>query len=482
MNPSRKWPGLLTGLLVVAVFFEGSGFSLQFLGIRVRSVQLLEIVFLGFLGMLWLLGKWRWQKSPLDYWLLAYLGINFIAIFNSQWQARSVKIFLLLVSLALLYWLVYQLLRTAKDFFLAFAVFLAMGILQVLFGLYQVLAGALNHYRGWRLPIGHMGIVHQEYINSVWGRPYGTQVEPDFYGAICMVFALIFLILYFSKNDMSKKWLLAGAFVSLLGLYFSFVRAAWFVFVWILLLLPFCRKKFSFFRFTCKPALLIIGVAVGAHMIAVHTVPPIRQISQFRFATKVTADMEKNSLRGKAGPFTTSDVSLRNNKKEKENVSLLNNKNVRLLAMRISLWTWSEHPLIGYGPGSFAYVFWRHVYDEATARQRIAEGYLPWTNPCMLFSVLGDTGLLGLFIFLVIAGQVVFLNLKKNAATGPLLAPGAFAIFIGLASLFLSYMITTGLWLPLTWVILGLNIAALKRFPEVNEGTHAELDGVLPCA
>jgi O-antigen ligase len=450
-------------ILIGSVFFEGAGYSFQLLGMRVRSVQVFEVIFLVFLGMFSLFGKWRWRKSPLDFWLLAYLSINFIAIFNSPWKARSVKIFLLLVSLVLLYWLVYQLLRTMKDIFLAFYIFLAMGTLQVLLGLYQVLAGALNYYRGWRLPIGHLGLVHQEYINSVWGRPYGTQVEPDFYGAFCMAFALIFIILYFSKLSISKQWLLAGTIISMIGLYLSFVRASWFFLLLILILLPFFRRKLLFFKFTWKSAVIIIGIAFGAHTIAVNAVPPIKQIIKFRFATKVTAEMKKSTVHGKGRSIIKKDFSQ------------LNVDNIRLLTMRVSLRTWSEHPVIGSGPGSFAFVFWRYAYNEAGARKRIAEGSLPWTNPNIVFTVLGDTGLLGLALFMVIAWKVVILNLKKNAASGLFLAPEAFALFIGLGSLFLSYMITNGLWLPLTWVFLALNIATLH-------GSCAKAGGVSPCA
>lgn len=449
MNPRGKWPGLLAGLLVAAAFFEGSGFSFHVMGFRVRSVQVLEILFIGFLGLLWLLGRWHWRRSPLDYWLLAYLSINLVAIFNSAWKARSLKIFLLLVSLVLLYWLVYQLLRDANDILLAFHVFLAMGALQVLFGIYQVVAGALNHYRGWSLPIGHMGVVHREYIHSVWGRPYGTQVEPDFYGAICMVFALIFIILYFFENGTAKKWFQAGACLSMLGLYFSFVRASWLVFFLVLLALPFFGKRFPAFRLTWKSAVLIIGIAVGIHFFAVNWAPTFRNIHHTRFSTK--------------NPLPPPPTSW-----GRRNLGLgpqLNAQNVRLFTMRISLKTWSEHPVIGNGPGSFGYIFWRSVFDEEKARRFIAEGYLPWTNPSIFFSVLGDTGLIGLFIFLAMAVKFIFLCRAKLAGLSAPPAAQAFALAVGLTALFLSYLVTTGLWLPLTWVFLALAVASQRRFP-----------------
>jgi hypothetical protein len=502
MNSLGKWSGVMAAMLVAAAFFEGAGFSFQILDMRVRSVQVLEIVFLGFLGVLWLSGKWRWQKSPLDFWLLAYLSINFIAIFNSPWQARAVKIFLLLVTLALLYWLVYQLLRTVKDFFLAFYVFLAMGTLQVLFGLYQVLAGALNHYRGWSLPIGYMGMVHREYINSVWGRPYGTQVEPDFYGAICMVFALIFFSLYFSGRGKTRKWLLAGAVISLIGLYLSFVRTAWLIFLLLFLLQFVFKKKWPFLKANWKLSAVVIGAFFGFHLLAVQLIAPIKAINEFRFTAKVAPSQKKAVLPLKAihefrfyakvmpsqkkhnfsfiakfMPFQQTrefrfytKVTLSQKKAVPEQSSLFNSQNIRFVLIKISWQAFLQNPVLGSGPGSFAYFYWEYCLGEVAAQKKITEKAFPQTDPSMPFTILEDTGIIGFVLFAAIIGLFGFLNFKGIAKSGVPPAPLALALFISLLALLMSYIMTSGFWLPLTWVFLGLNIASLKRFPEVSDG------------
>jgi len=481
-------------ILIGSVFLEGSGYSFQLFGMRVRSVQVFEVLFLGLLGVLTLLGKWRWQKSPLDFWLLAYLSINFIAIFNSSWKARSMKIFLLLVTLALLYWLVYQLLRTVKDIFLAFYVFLAMGTLQVLFGLYQVLAGALNYYRGWHLPIGHLGMVQKEYIGSVWGRPYGTMVEPDFYGDLCMVFALIFFSLYFSMSGKARKWLLAGAVISLIGLYLSFVRTAWLVFLLIFLLQFIFKKKWPFLKANWKLSAVVIGAFFGFHLLAVQSLAPLKAIHEFRFAAKVVPAQKKPGFRSaakvapaqkkpgfrsaakvvpaqkKPGFRSAAKVAPTQKKAVPEQSSLFNSQNIRFVLIKISWQAFLQNPVLGNGPGSFAYTYWRSNLGDAWARQKIAEKAFPQTNPSMLFTVLEDTGIIGIVLFAAIAGLFLFLNFKGIASSGVPPAPQALALFVGLLALLMSYIMTSGFWLPLTWVFLGLNIASLKRFPNVNDG------------
>jgi O-antigen ligase len=443
----RRWPGIVAALLVAAAFFEGGGYSFHFLGMRVRSVQLLEVASLGLLGVLWLLGKWRWRRSPLDPWLLAYLGISAAAILNSGWRARSLKIFLLLVTLVLLYWLVFQLLRGAAAVTLAFRTFMVAGTAQVLFGLYQVLAGAMNHYRGWRLPVGHLGTVHRQFLDSVWGRPYGTQVEPDYYGAICMAMALFFIVLLFSGQGKGRKWLLGGALLALLGLYLSFVRMSWLGFLFVLPLLVLFRKRFAFSRLAWVPLLLIIAGAAGFHLLSVHAIHPIQRIVQARFS------MEPSPPGAAAGGDAAGQI---------DGGSLLNSQNVRLQLIGISLQSWKAHPILGNGPGSFAYVYWRSRAGEAEARRLIRGKAAPFTNPSLVFAVLGDTGILGLIVFLLLAAKLLLMSLKRLSAPPVPLTPWSFALFASLAALFFSYLLSNGMWLPLTWVLLGVHVAALE--------------------
>jgi O-antigen ligase len=293
-------------------------------------------------------------------------------------------------------------------------------------------------------------------------RPYGTQVEPDFYGAICMVFALICIILFFSKGG-GKKWQCAGALLSLLGLYFSFVRVSWLAFLLVLLLLPFCRKKISFFKLNWLSVLLIIGSIAGASAAAFYAVAPIRQICQARLATRLPANVKKAEA-------------------WKKNDSLLNVENVRLNLIQVSIRTWKEHPFLGAGPGSFAYSRWRFNLGKAGARQKVAENAYPQTNPSLLFTVLEDSGLLGFFVIMIMAAKFVFLNYKKITGPKPLLAPQTFALAVGLAALLLTYMLTNGLWLPLSWVLLGLATAHLREFPDRNDGPGTAGPHGDPCA
>lgn len=458
-----NWKKILLAILVVSVFFEGSGYSVHIFGFRVRSVQFFTVAFLGLISLMAVLGKWRFQRSPLDYWLLAYVAVNFASVTRAGWKARSLKIALLIASLALLYWLVFQLARTRQDFLFAFRVLLIGGAAQVGFGLYQVMAGAINHYWGWRLPVGFAGVVQRDFIGSVWGRPYGTLVEPDFYGVVCMMFALIFVVLYYSTEKSGKIWVITCFLLALVGLYFSFVRASWIFFFLFFLLMPLLRKRWPFYRFHWRPlAIGVLGVILF-HFLAVAFLPPFRTINSMRFGGAPIAEPEESRPAPDAEkqmprpmPGSTPDF-----------------QNVRVTYMLLSLENFLRSPVIGNGPASFSYFFLLHNYGEDGLRDMINSdnsGHGANTNTNMLLTVLEDTGVIGLLLFAVIAGKILLLNFHGISRSGAPPAPQALALFVGLSALFATYMLTTGFWLPMTWVFLGLNIASLKQFTEVTDG------------
>jgi hypothetical protein len=146
---------LIAYAIILSLFFEGNMFSFYFYGIRVRLVQIIEIIGIIIFLILLSLNKVRLKKTPVDFSLISYVAINFIAVINSLSLKRGLKIAFLLLSLALLYYLIANLLAQKIIFEKAFNLLLVAGLLIILFGLYQVLAGALNYYLNTNLPIGH---------------------------------------------------------------------------------------------------------------------------------------------------------------------------------------------------------------------------------------------------------------------------------------------------------------------------------------
>ncbi len=416
--------------IILSLFLEAHVFSFYLVGARIRAVQILEIIALIYLLTAILMGKIVLKKMPLSSFLWLYILVNFIAIINSVSFARGLKISILLLGLGLLYYVIINLITERKIFNKAFNLLLYVGVAEILYGLYQVFAGMCNYYLSINLPIGHRGMTHAEFIGSPWGRPYGTFVEPDWFGAICMFYALLFIALYFSKLKHNKRFYLFGIMISTMGLFLGFVRASWIGFlIGLLALLVFSKK----IRLSRLKIFLFSKISLGSILVILlltFVFPIINEIIKSRFITKT--------------PITLSDVRLVKS----------------IHALRLFL----EHPIIGNGPGSFGIQgIWgdsEEYYEKLVAEGKLSpEGRFD-TN--IITTVLADTGIVGFFFFILISITFLRYNLRAIPMINNDYQIISVGFFGGIIGLFISYIFTTGFWMSFTWVFVGFNIASIK--------------------
>lgn len=436
----RQW---IFSLMIIALFLEGHIFSFNLGGARIRSIQILEVFLLVYLIISFLMNKIKFKQTIIDWILLLYIFINSLAIINSVWIERSLKINVLLISGILLYYLLVNTISSEKIFNKFFNLFLMAGVLQVLYGLYQVSAGMLNYAAGINLPIGYLGLIHKEYIGAPWGRPYGTFVEPDWYGAVCMFYSLLFISLYYTKISKKKYYYMAGLGLSLAGLFFSFVRAAWIgFFAGVIILLILKNKtrisKISLLLYIKKFIYLLLLLFV-----VLASVPKIREVLFDRIApADTTARFDFN--------------------------------NIRISSMKASFQSFLRHPIIGNGPGSASYNHLSNKYGEIAAKNIIlntsSKNELESYDPNIVMTVIADTGMTGLFLFILF----LLFFIKENLINIPLInneyaviASGSFAGIIGL---FLSYIFTHGFWISFTWVFIAVNLASLRLKNHIRIG------------
>ena len=400
----------LLNLIIVTLFFDAQVYSFYLFGARIRPVQVVGLI--GFLLVLAasFLGKVHFRRTFLDLPLWCYLGVNFLAILGSRQLNRSLKIAILLISLVILYYLVVALIPNREVFDRAFRFLLLAGVVEIGFGLYQVAAGLVNILFKIRLPVGHLGVFHADYIGAPWGRPYGTFVEPDWYGAVCLFFATVFLVLYFNKPE-RKTFHLLGLVLSLSGLFLSFVRAAWGGFLFALIFLFIFRKKAEGVRLRPAVVLKTGHFAAVILLFAVALLPPLQTIVQKRFFPSTNVER-----------FTTRDI--------------------RIHAIEESFWTFLDSPIIGHGPGT--------------------EGEVMSFNPSIVMTALQDTGILGLFFLIFLLWRFFAAGLRRVSCSEGAYQPQSFALIAGLAGLFLTYVLTSGLWLPFTWIFMAITVAALS--------------------
>jgi len=123
-----------------------------------------------------------------------------------------------------------------------------------------------------------------------------------------------------------------------------------------------------------------------------------------------------------------------------------------------------NHPIIGNGPGSFAIQgIWGA--SEEYYKSKVLAGELSLErryDPSLLTTVLEDTGIIGIILFLLISLSFLKYNLKVISLISNRYQIISLGLFVGISALFISYVFSHGLWIPFTWVFLGFNICSLR--------------------
>jgi len=424
--------GWLIYAIIASLFLEADFFSFHFFGARIRIIQIIGIVALICLIVRVTMSVSKPKKTPIDAPLCGYILVNFAAIINAPSMVRSLKIAVLLLSLALLYYIIVNLIDSKELFKKAFNLLLYIGLGEIVYGLYQVAAGMFNYYLGIGLPVGHRGIMHAGFINSPWGRPYGTFAEPDWYGAVSMFFSLLFMSLYFSRLREKKKFYLFGMVISILGMFLSFVRASWIGFLGGIFVLLLLKHKVKLSRINVINFSKFLLCLVVGFLILIILIPSTIDILGTRVAPT-----------GAAGVGAT---------------------NVRFVQMRHSINLFLNSPILGNGPGCFSVLgIWGH--NEEYYNQLVREGLISIESrydPSIATTVLADTGILGAFFFIILLFSFLKYNLLTIPKIGGFYQVVSFSLLGGIVGLFISYIFTQGFWLPFTWVFLGFNISAIK--------------------
>ena len=400
---------ILLYAILAGLFFEAQPYSATLLGFRLRISMVLAVIGIAAIAYGILRSGIPPRFAAADKFLWIYLGVNLVSLVMSPDKLRSVKIAVLLGFLILLYHLVVILASKPKIFDEAIHVFLSIGLIQIGLGLYQVVAGTVRHYFGWNWPVGHLGVFQARYSGAPWGRPYGTLYETDWYGAVCLFFSVVFIVLALSRGE-KKRFYRFGTVVSIAGLFFSLVRGAWLGFAAAIVFLLIFQKKVPELNF--RPAVVLRSAAAGLTVLSLIILasPTARNIVQKRFF-----------------PAT-----------EKEKIYTMTN---RLLQAKDSWEIFKTSPVLGHGPGMPSRIL----------------GF----NHSIIMTALVDTGIVGLAALLAWLGVFFHKGLKRIPEIMPGRQPIALGLLAGIAGLLFSYIFTTGLWIPFTWVFLAFFTAAV---------------------
>jgi O-antigen ligase len=350
------------------------------------------------------------RKRPLwnqvDYWIVAYVGINFISSAGSSAPASTLR-WALQSSLAVLpYFLIRILVRDSKTLGKAFKILLAVGVLESAYG---ILSYVSHQAFG-----SSFGMEIGQYFVDV-AAPYGSMYEPNMFGFYAACSAVMCLALYLFKND-NRTAYLVGFLIASLATVLSFSRAALLAFA-IAVCWVFWKSRSAARGKSRSMTTIVVAIAI---------------ILAFS-ASALSVLRERFSDLYDSGLAEGTTIT-------------------RLIAMEEALREVPSHPFLGSGTASFNLSF-----DWASFVPQWA-GETTWIGNTPI-RVLHDNGLIGLAT-LVGFGVTVWWKIRKRLLNGGGAVPLLLALEAGTLVYCISFQSTDGSVLAFTWVQLGFLASA----------------------
>jgi O-antigen ligase len=400
-----RWP--YGAILVLAGASAMPRFFVQVFGWKARPEHF-GVAIVSLACCVWLVrANRKIRLEGLDYWILAYLGLNYVASAFGSLSPHDTLRWALLNNLSVLpYFLIRVLVQDPETLRKACRILLAVGVLESAYGILCYLS---NHVLGTAT-----GMESAAYLGDV-AAPYGSQYEPNLFGAYAGCCAVLALAVYLVGER--RRGYLICFLISSLGTVVSLSRAA------LVALLVASTWVLWQSRGAKKPARRRkISVALAVGLILVMGVAAIGGVLRQRF----------NDLFNKGLAEETTIT--------------------RLIDIQEALQDIPQHPLIGNGTASFQLSFdWgKYVPDWA--------GNPTWLGN-LTVRILHDTGLLGLVTilgFLVSLWSKVRRGLRKRTSQVYLLV----GLSAGVLLYGISFQATDGTLLAFPWIHLGLLASA----------------------
>ncbi len=358
---------------------------------------------------IWLMyGEHTGRLEKLDYWVAAYVAINYISsAFGSSEPSTTLR-WALQNNLAVLpYFLVRVLVQDLRTLANAVRLFVSVGIAEAIYGVVCY----ISHQAFGTTA----GVEVGAYLGTVT-PPYGSMYEPNLFGAYAAACAVLVLALYFGETR-HRFAVLIALLIASLATVLSFSRGALFAFLVVVCLVLWSVRRPEAKRHS-KVAILILALGLALTI----AITPVGNVVRERLTNLFSEGLTEQTALG------------------------------RFLVFQEALQDLPRHPLLGAGTASFNLSF-----DWAR--------YIPaWTSdktwiPNAPLRILHDTGLIGLaaFVgFLIALWSKIQRGLRGAHAQTPVLlglSGGALVYAI-------SFQLTDGTILAFFWVQLGLLASA----------------------
>jgi O-Antigen ligase len=398
-----RWPYgalfVLIGMSVMPRFF------VQVFGWKARPEHFAVAIMSTIVGVWLLRHKREMRFEKLDYWVLAYVAINYLSsAFGSSSPSATLR-WALMNNLAVLpYFLIRLLVRDLATLEKTFRILLGVGIAESAYGILC--------YISQHLFATTVGMEIGQYLVDV-AAPYGSLYEPNLFGAYTACCTVVFLALYLIEGRHPFGYLVC-ILVASLATVLSFSRGALLALVVAIGWVFWCARRRQNARrgtlTTLLPALAFILIIAAGVM---------GGVLQERIANLFQQGV-------------TEETTL-----------------TRLLVIQESLQDVPNHLLLGTGTASLQLSFDWAKYVPEWADQATWVGNVG-------VRILHDTGLLGLTVFLCfLVSLCLKIRTKLHGQVPMLVGLSAGGLLYGI-----SFQSTDGTILAFCWIHLGLLASA----------------------
>jgi oligosaccharide repeat unit polymerase len=412
-----RWP--YGALFLVIAASATPRFFVELFGWKARPEHVAAAIVSIAVGVWLLAWKRQLRFEKLDFFVLAYVGINYISSAFTSSEPASTLRWALLNNLAVLpYFLIRSLVQDLETLRKVFRVFLAVTVAESAYGiLCYGLHQAFGTTAGMEVGLYFVDIA----------APYGSLFEPNLFGAYSACCAVIFLALYFG-NARNRFVCMIGFILGLLATILSFSRAALISLV-IAAVWAFWKSREQKNAHSVRLIILIPAAA----LVLILAATAFRGVLQERLANLFSQGLAEETTI------------------------------TRYILIAESLQTFPDHPMLGSGTASFQLSFDWAKYVPQWA------GNPTWVGNVTV-RILHDAGLLGLAAFL---GFLACLWWKiRGALRGNRELPMLIGISAGALVYGVAFQSTDGTTLAFSWVHFGLLASAATVLERLSHESH----------
>ena len=404
--------------MVAMVFllpFERIG-AIDYVGITVRPSQVIALILI----IAWLTGKvlkgrLAWQKQPILWPILFFLGVNAIGLTHAENMQRSIMVFAFTVFTLIIGLLIPQIIKTEAQ---AKIIFLALSITTLIvstFGISQFLGDLAG------LPTAITGL-RDLYTKEVLGFPrvQSTALEPLYFANFLILPISLLAASWFGKTRASGMLGLPLLTVAGVAFVLTVARGGYLGLIASLIVI----FLFSW-RQVIKPgkilALLATGLVIGFAALQ------LLSSGTDAFSTQKFSQHIQNLFSGAS-------------------------YEERVATFDLAKQAFREQPLVGIGPGQFG------PYASINPFFEPKDGWKIVNN--LTLELLAETGILGLSFIVVVFGVLLWRSIKALKSQP---SPWLRSLLVGgtaaLVGIFVQYQTFSILYIIHVWVAVGLLVA-----------------------